>query len=92
MRSRYTAFTKNNEAYLLQSWHRSTRPQALSLADHKNIKWIELKVLKHESEDSKAIVEFIARYKMNGKAEKVHELSRFIKEDERWFYVDGDQY
>lgn len=93
MRSRYTAFTQNNETYLLESWHADTRPQSLNLlVDQKNIKWIELKILRHETEETTAIVEFIARYKVNGKAEKIHELSRFIKEQGRWFYVDGDQY
>ena len=92
MRSRYTAFAKNNEVYLLQSWHRSTRPKALDLVDEKNIKWLDLKVLRHESEETSAVVEFIARYKVNGKAGKIRERSRFIKEGDRWFYVDGDQY
>ncbi|NNE63239.1 MAG: hypothetical protein HKN34_04080, partial [Gammaproteobacteria bacterium] len=92
MRSRYTAFTQNNEAYLLRSWHPSTRPKALNLADEKKIKWLDLKVLGHDPGETRAIVEFIARYKVNGKAGKIHERSRFIKEGDRWFYVDGDQY
>ena len=90
MRSRYTAFTQNNETYLLLSWHRNTRPQNLNLVDQKNIKWVILKILQHETKEITATVEFIARYKVNGKAEKIHELSRFVKEDGRWFYVDGD--
>ncbi len=92
MRSRYTAFTQKNEAYLLQSWHQSTRPKTLNLVDEKHIKWVGLKIVRHKSEETSAIVEFIARFKLNGKAEKIHELSRFIKEGERWLYVDGDQY
>ena len=92
MRSRYTAFTRNNEAYLLQSWHQSTRPKALNLVDEKNIKWVSLKVLRHESQEASAIVEFVARYKVNGKAEEIHELSRFTKEGDRWLYINGDQY
>jgi SEC-C motif-containing protein len=92
MRSRYTAFTQDNEAYLLRSWHHSTRPKALNLDNEKHIKWVNLKVLRHESKETSAIVEFIAHYKINGKAEKIHELSRFTKEGDRWFYVDGDQY
>ncbi|MCP4431594.1 MAG: hypothetical protein GY806_11495 [Gammaproteobacteria bacterium] len=92
MRSRYTAFTLDNEAYLLESWHRSTRPKSLNLVNQNNIKWVSLKILRHETEETTAIVEFIARYKVNGKAEKIHELSRFSKEGIQWFYVDGDQY
>ena len=93
MRSRYTAFARADETYLLDSWHSETRPQSLNLVvDQKNIKWIGLKILRHETRETTAIVEFIARYKINGKAEKIHELSRFRKEGNRWYYVDGDQY
>lgn len=90
MRSRYSAFVRNEEAYLLASWHSDTRPKALGLSDQEPVKWVGLKVLNHTSEGDKATVEFIARYRVNGKAEKIHELSRFIKEQGRWFYVDGD--
>ena len=90
MRSRYSAFALNNETYLLASWHSDTRPISLGLSDQEPVKWVELKVLSHTEEGNKATVEFIARYKINGKAQKIHELSRFIKEQGRWFYLDGD--
>lgn len=90
MRSRYSAFACNDESYLLESWHPDTRPESLGLFDKEPVKWVGLKVLNHISEGSKATVEFIARYKINGKAQKIHELSRFVKEQGRWFYVDGD--
>lgn len=93
MRSRYTAFCLNDEAYLLGSWHPDTRPASLNLlVDQQNIKWTGLKILNHEQNESTAIVEFIARFKVGGKAEKIHERSRFVQQDNRWFYVDGDQY
>lgn len=90
MHSRYSAFVCNDESYLLESWHPDTRPKALGLSDKEPVKWVGLKVLNHTSEGSKTTVEFIARYKINGKAQKIHELSRFVKEQGRWFYVDGD--
>jgi len=90
MRSRYTAFTQNAEDYLLETWHEQTRPQSLNLCEQPVIKWTGLKVVSHSSTIDKAEVEFIARYKINGKAEKIHELSHFIKLDGRWFYVNGD--
>ena len=40
-------------------------------------------------DDTSAVVEFIARYKLNGKAEQMHEVSEFVKEDGRWFYLNG---
>ncbi len=91
MRSRYTAYTLLKEAYLLASWHPSTRPAELGLADEALTKWIGLDVKRHEQQDAEhAIVEFVARYKVNGRAHRLQELSRFVKEAGRWFYVDGD--
>jgi SEC-C motif-containing protein len=91
MRSRYTAYTLLNENYLLATWHASKRPATLSLADESQTKWIGLEVKRHEQQDADhAIVEFVARYKVNGRAHRLHEVSRFIREAGQWFYVDGD--
>ena len=91
MRSRYTAYALGSEAYVLSTWHASTRPASLGLAEQPVPKWIGLKVLRHEQQDeSHAVVEFIARYKVNGRAYKMQETSRFVREDGRWYYVDGD--
>ena len=90
MRSRYTAFCMLDENYLLASWHSTTRPASLGLDQQEPVKWVDLRVLNHTSDDDKASVEFVARYKINGKAHKLHEKSRFIKQQGRWFYVDGD--
>ena len=93
MRSRYSAYVLNDESYLLETWHKKTRPQTLDLSKQEPLKWIGLKVLSHTIDiDSPhaANVEFVARYRVNGKAEKIRELSRFLKEDGHWFYIDGD--
>lgn len=91
MRSRYTAYTRQNASYLLASWHRSTRPASLDLTHDVPTKWLGLEVKRHEQQDREhAIVEFVARYKVNGRAHRLHETSRFVREDGRWFYVDGD--
>jgi SEC-C motif-containing protein len=91
MRSRYTAYTLLREDYLLATWHTSTRPTSLDLAADTATKWIGLEVKRHEQQDTDhAIVEFVARYKVNGRAHHLHEVSRFVREDGRWFYVDGD--
>ena len=91
MRSRYTAFALGKTSYLLSTWHPSTRPASLDIDEQPAPKWIGLKVLRHEQQDdSHAIVVFIARYKVNGRAYKMQETSRFVKENGRWFYVDGD--
>ena len=93
MRSRYTAYVLNDESYLLETWHKKTRPQTLNLSQQEPLKWIGLKVLSHTVDIDNphaASVEFVARYRVNGKAEKIRELSRFLKEDGHWFYIDGD--
>ena len=91
MRSRYTAYTLDREDYLLATWHHSTRPTSLELANQPRNKWLGLEVKHHEqSAMDHAIVEFVARYKVNGRAYRLHEISRFVREDGSWFYVDGD--
>jgi SEC-C motif domain protein len=91
MRSRYTAYTQLREDYLLSTWHASTRPQQLNLAEEPSSKWLGLQVKRHEQQDAEhAIVEFVARYKIGGRAHRLHEVSRFVREDGRWFYIDGE--
>jgi SEC-C motif-containing protein len=90
MRSRYTAYTLKDEAYLLATWHVNTRPSVLNLAED-DARWLDLKVLHDELVDDRhATVEFVARYKIAGRAYRLHETSRFVLENGRWFYVDGE--
>jgi len=90
MRSRYSAYVLKLEAYLLATWHRSTRPAALDLAADDR-KWLGLEVKKYTPESAdRATVEFIARYKIGGRAHRLHEISRFVREEGKWFYVDGE--
>lgn len=91
MRSRYTAYALHNENYLLATWLPTNRPTALHLDAAPQPCWFELKVMRHEMPDAdRAIVEFVARYKLNGRAFKLHETSRFVRADGRWFYIDGE--
>jgi SEC-C motif-containing protein len=91
MRSRYTAYTLGREAYLLATWHATTRPATLDLAAAPVPKWLGLEVKRHRMlADDRAEVEFVARYKVNGRAFRLHETSRFVREGGRWYYVDGD--
>ena len=91
MRSRYTAYVLGSETYLLNTWHSTTRPATLNLDEGPRPRWIGLTVKRHAIIDADhAVVEFIARYKVNGRAFKLHETSRFVREGGRWFYVDGD--
>ena len=90
MRSRYAAFEARDEAWLLASWHPSTRPSQVSFDP--GAKWLGLEVRAHKrTDDTHAEVEFVARYRVGGKAVRLHERSRFVLEAGRWYYVDGDQ-
>ena len=90
MRSRYSAFVLDLTDYLLATWHASTRPSSIA-PNETGIKWLGLEVRRHRVVDADhAEVEFVARSKLAGRAHRLHELSRFVREDERWFYVDGD--
>ncbi len=88
MRSRYSAFVLDQADYLRQTWHPSTRPP--SLAFEPGLRWLGLQVLNHQViDDRHASVEFVARSKLGGRAHRLHEISRFVREDGHWFYLDG---
>lgn len=90
MRSRYSAFVRERADYLQATWHPRTRPAALDFDPA--TRWLGLDVRSHRSTgESTAEVEFVARYRVGGRAVRLHETSRFVREDGRWFYVDGDQ-
>lgn len=90
MRSRYSAFALDQLDYLLDTWHVSTRPENLE-ANAPGTKWLGLELRHHAQQDaSHATVEFVARFRQDGRAVRLHEISRFVCEDGRWLYVDGD--
>ena len=92
MRSRYSAFVLGLTDYLEATWHATTRPH--DLAADPGTRWLGLEVRRHAAIDaSHAEVEFVARLRPSvgaGAAVRIHERSRFVREDKRWYYVDGD--
>ena len=90
MRSRYSAFVRGDVPYLLATWHSSQRPAELTL--DAATKWLGLEVKQHRSTGlDTAEVEFVARFRVAGRAVRQHERSRFVRENGRWWYVDGDE-
>lgn len=90
MRSRYSAFVLGDLAYLQASWHASMRPAELA-PNEAGLKWLGLEVRQHLSQDADhATVEFIARSKLGGRAHRLHEISRFVREEGVWYYLDGE--
>lgn len=89
MRSRYSAFVLGRLDYLRATWHPSTCPA--DPGPLPGTKWLGLEVRGHRELDAThAEVEFVARYRVAGRAVRLHERSRFVHEGGRWFYVDGD--
>lgn len=89
MRSRYTAFVRGRTDWLQATWHPSTRPASLEVEP--GLKWLGLAVRDHRvTGPDTAEVEFVARSRLAGRASRLHERSRFVREGGRWWYVDGD--
>lgn len=104
MRSRYTAYSFKNEDYLKATWHPKTRPTEHIVDPNEKIQWLGLEVksalrLRQRKADlpeqaDSDTVEFVARFKIGGRAHRLHEVSRFLREPGadgvlRWFYLDG---
>lgn len=92
MRSRYTAYAKANMDYIA-----STMKGPAALDFDKNsakqwatqIEWKGLKIIRSEQKDIEGKVEFIAHCKFNGNEDVLYEISEFLLENGRWYYVDG---
>jgi SEC-C motif domain protein len=90
MRSRYSAFAVEDAAYLLATWHSTTRPRTLDL--DRNVRWTGLDVLATTGGSllsTEGTVEFRAHYVADGRTGAQHENSRFVREGGRWCYLDG---
>jgi SEC-C motif-containing protein len=91
MRSRYVAYAQKNDDYILKTWHDSTRPEDAH-PTQSNATWIGLTILRTEGgqeNDTDGVVEFRARCRIKDEAAGVDEASQFVKEDGKWYYVDG---
>ena len=91
MRSRYSAFAVGDPAYLLATWHPSTRPPSLELDP--TVRWTGLDVLATSDGGLLApegTVEFRAWYRREGETGSQHEVSRFERVDGAWRYLDGN--
>lgn len=93
MRSRYCAYVLKLADYLRDTWHASTRPATLTFASDEP-EWcgLEIRDIRGGSEmDQYGEVEFIARWlSPDGRCGALHERSRFVREEGRWYYVDGE--
>ncbi len=94
MRSRYSAYALGDTPYLRATWAPQTCPADLDAdpAASGAPRWLGLQITRFAAlDDTHAEVEFVARYKVGGRAHRLHESSRFMRgADGRWRYVDGD--
>jgi len=91
MRSRYTAYVEKNSAYVLRTWHPSTRPSVLDPATQPD--WCGLTIVRTgqgREAGNEGIVEFVATALVRNRVCKLHEVSRFVKEAGQWLYVGGE--
>lgn len=91
MRSRYTAYVRENHDYLLRTWHPDTCPETLGGT---TLKWINLEIVGGEQgqeNDAEGEVRFIASFYDGRKGRRLHEVSRFVRGSEgEWLYLDGE--
>ncbi len=97
MRSRYSAFAKSLVDYLIATRHISMRraEEAQSLSSTiSDSEWTGLRILAVKAGsvlDAKGEVEFVASFRdrTTGAVGELRERSRFVREGDRWFYLDG---
>lgn len=92
MRSRYCAYALGLADYLRDTWASRTRPSTLALEDS-DMRWVSLTICATRDggpTDQTGEVEFIARSIAGDRLNVLHETSRFLRENGRWRYLDGD--
>lgn len=90
MRSRYTAFVRADDVYLLATWHPGTAPEDVDPVP--GLDWIGLEVIDAppvEPGAKRGVVEFAAHWREHRDRGTLHERSRFVLQSGRWWYLDG---
>lgn len=92
MRSRYSAFVVGDAAYLLATWHTTTRPDSVELDPE--LSWKRLVIESAAAGgpfDHTGEVTFTAVARTAGERLEQRERSRFVRSTGgRWVYLDGD--
>lgn len=94
MRSRYCAFVMKNADYLIKTWHPCCHSQQLRGDLEKGFartQWQGLTIFAVDNgrHPAEGFVSFIARFSENNHAGVMIERSRFLKENDQWYYIDG---
>ena len=96
MRSRYSAYVVQDVDYVMKTHS----PETIDTVDRdgaaawsREAEWLGLEILSAErgtDGDEEGIVEFVARYNLDGELHTHHERSRFHRIDGAWMYLDGE--
>jgi SEC-C motif-containing protein len=95
MRSRYAAYVRGLIDYVVATHAAATRASvdvAAATRWSRDTAWAGLEIVATVAggvEDRDGIVEFIARGATRGAPFAQRERSRFVREDGRWYYLDG---
>lgn len=91
MRSRYSAYVEKDLEYITRTWLPKNRPESTSILSGKVI-WLSLAIVtcSNVGKSDVGTVEFIATYIESGTLYTMHETSDFIRIEEEWYYVSGD--
>lgn len=93
MRARYSAYHMLNSDYLIHTWHPGSRPKRIQITEKSGVQWLKLEVIRTDmgsANDKMGVVEFKASYEIEGRTGFLHEISNFVKEDNQWYYFDGE--
>lgn len=93
MRSRYTAFVRDDMDHLCLSLVEEHRGE-FNAADvrrwNKNTEWLGLNILETDMNGDTGMVLFRCSYRHKGVTQQLTERSRFERRDGRWLYLDGE--
>ena len=96
MRARYTSYVKSKVAFILESSHpnlRKTLDEKATETWAKGSMWHGLQIVSTEkgtSQDTDGVVEFVCEYSDKEQMRTLHERAKFVKENDQWYYLDGE--
>lgn len=94
MRSRFTAYARREWDYLDKTRHPGDGESETTQSKkyrQEGVAWTKLEILGSRNGgafDDEGEVTFIAHYQENEEEKTLHETSKFIKEDGRWYYSE----
>ncbi|WP_024955154.1 YchJ family protein [Sulfurospirillum arcachonense] len=92
MKSRYSAFVYNEYKYIINTTHSTTRDTNIEAVKNfsKQTKFENLQIIHFEENENEAYVTFKATLFSNSQDISFTEKSKFLKENNKWYYVNGE--